>query len=196
MTPRAILELCCGGKAKHVSNVTARRGGQGVAQPNPEQRRHCRELGGTLCRASLSPLGFLFYFAEGERGEPKPAWCPHILCSPFPPSTFCHLRRKRLSVTLPTDFYLLRLQVRPKPSATGRCEVWVFQIKKENSVCGCGGGEVVSVSVLLHWSMVCEVHLEMELRVETVNASFCWGVNMDCIACLLLSVLKKKHGSN
>uniref|UniRef100_A0A8V1A4K7 non-specific serine/threonine protein kinase n=1 Tax=Gallus gallus TaxID=9031 RepID=A0A8V1A4K7_CHICK len=111
MTPRAILELCCGGKAKHVSNVTARRGGQGVAQPNPEQRRHCRELGGTLCRASLSPLGFLFYFAEGERGEPKPAWCPHILCSPFPPSTFCHLRRKRLSVTLPTDFYLLRLQV-------------------------------------------------------------------------------------
>lgn len=130
MTPRAILELCCGGKAKHVSNVTARRGGQGVAQPNPERRRHCGELRGTLCCASLSPLGFLFYFAEGERGEPKPTWCPHVLCSPFPPSTFCHLHRKRLSVTLPTDFYLLRLQVRPKPSAAGRCEIWVFGMKK------------------------------------------------------------------
>lgn len=54
--------------------------------------------------------------------------------------------------------------------------------KKESSVCGCGRGEVVSVSVLLHWSVVCEAHLEMELRVEMVNPSFSWGANMDCIA--------------
>lgn len=133
MTPRAILELGCGGEAKHVSDLTG--GGQprggwggGVAQPNPGQQSHCQGTWGDLLPhvPAIAGVSVLFSWRGKGGGNPSQYGLPMSSVPLFPlPPPF---------ISVGIGFFFpcpelcppqtqTRLQVRPKPSAKER---WIF----------------------------------------------------------------------
>lgn len=66
------MEPGCGGKEKHVSDLTGggqpRGGSGGVAQPNPGQQSHCRGTWGDLLLRVPAVAGVSVLFPGGERG--------------------------------------------------------------------------------------------------------------------------------